>query len=790
MSLAEDLRVSTTTPDAAPVTEAEKLRLATGGAKLDYAPVEKAASHAAVGEEPDELGKLIHGLEAPVDPRRTDTIEALKVGGYQLANQALFGIPQIVADHVLTPEQLQEYQDMRERHSDANALGGTAGFVGSLFVGGPLFKVAAKAGELGHAAILGTQAAENVGRAIDVSHAAAEAAHPAAVAANEVGHGLRATQAAEQALPKAMAALGPEAATAMKAVQETVTEHLADALGNAASKVKDADQLASLVAQAAKSADIAKVAAGAAKVAAPGLAREVMAKAVQYGIEGAVLSAPSTVTNAAFGDWKHAGESLALGAGLGMALGGGLDFVSSAVKKGGAKLLESSTAEKIFEKVDHAELELLGGKPKDLSGAKAESLKKFLNDHVLTGADSPSTLSGIEHKIKGIAENGEGHAKEHAEEALEIIEHNRAHAEAHAEEHVGMFGGHGHEGPSLSNMFGLAAAGHHVAHATGIAALGAPVMGALAVGAVARYATKVAVNQIKDRGLVAGVKLLRQLAPDAAEGQFGLRAAQQFKQVMDAKLQEVGPAVRRMAQSGAQRVTKPAVDQVKKTLGSSANGLPKDKQFKALSDKLSNVSPDHAEGLASTVSPVAPNVAQAYHSTMVNQAAWMQSQVPRPPAPQPFQNHEGWKPTPTQLRQFNDKLEVMNDPHAAVEHMEKGTLTADHVAAVANLWPSYYEKAKQEVLTQAYAPQAPPLGFQARNQVSLFLGSPIDPSVTSIGLLSAPQVPSENASEASNSNPPRHNSSSSGPARANTMDDQPSLQTQSQQVNEGEASSS
>lgn len=72
---------------------------------------------------------------------------ALGVGLGQLADEAALGLPELIMDKTADPLQVAKKEALKKEHELANLAGGIAGFAGSLFLGGPLWKGAAKAGE-------------------------------------------------------------------------------------------------------------------------------------------------------------------------------------------------------------------------------------------------------------------------------------------------------------------------------------------------------------------------------------------------------------------------------------------------------------------------------------------------------------------------------------------------------------------------------------------------------------------------------------------------------------------
>lgn len=282
------------------------------------------------------------GYTLAPDAREGDLGEAALVGGYQVANQAAFGLLGSYLDHSQTPDEKVIWEAAKDRHPIANALGAASGFGASLVVGGPLFKLASKAGLAAHAAVLGTEAAADVVRSADAASAVVDAARgltPEAEAASAVGQGTLGPQVAEDTVKAAGKALeaqhGAIAKEAMEAAHDAALEHLADKLGAIAGPSATPDA----VAAALSKVDIARtteVAADVAARSAPSLARKALAKAVQYGVEGAILSAPQSLADAALNDWRGAGEALLAGVGANVGLG----LAGEAASAGASKLAE------------------------------------------------------------------------------------------------------------------------------------------------------------------------------------------------------------------------------------------------------------------------------------------------------------------------------------------------------------------------------------------------------------------------------------------------------------------
>jgi len=132
-------RVKVKNPDGQLVTiPSEKVYEAFNAGYLSYGPKEEAL---------DSYANENKGLKGD-----------LKAAAYQFVNQSAFGIPGIVHDNEADDFARAKLERLKKDHDGANMLGGAAGLVANAFVGGPIFKAAAKGGELTSAAIQSTAA--------------------------------------------------------------------------------------------------------------------------------------------------------------------------------------------------------------------------------------------------------------------------------------------------------------------------------------------------------------------------------------------------------------------------------------------------------------------------------------------------------------------------------------------------------------------------------------------------------------------------------------------------------
>lgn len=74
-----------------------------------------------------------------------------------------------------------------------------------------------------------------------------------------------------------------------------------------------------------------------------------------------------------------------------------------------------------------------------------------------------------------------------------------------------------------------------------------------------------------------------------------------------------------------------------------------------------------------------------------------ETQPKNPATPGPFEPHE-WEPSPSEIQEFADRVDVATNPMAAVRAMQNGTLSDAHMQTLQQLWPTVYELQKQAIL--------------------------------------------------------------------------------------------
>ena len=145
----------------------------------------------------------------------------------------------------------------------------------------------------------------------------------------------------------------------------------------------------------------------------------------------------------------------------------------------------------------------------------------------------------------------------------------------------------------------------------------------------------------------------------------------------------------------------------------------------------------------------------------VHQAATMQhlanqkyllSVAPRDPEALHPLNDGSWKPTLRELRDFNDRLQVVRDPLSVVPMLYAGTLDSTHVEALNSAYPALSQVIKTGLVSSTSDPQVKQALQHRRKLFDLLVESPTSsqavtpqaqPMATPSSQLPSPAVPSE-----------------------------------------------
>ena len=117
-------------------------------------------------------------------------------------------------------------------------------------------------------------------------------------------------------------------------------------------------------------------------------------------------------------------------------------------------------------------------------------------------------------------------------------------------------------------------------------------------------------------------------------------------------------------------------------------------------------------------------------TTMMRQANFLHSKIPKnPSANLQIINNEEYVPAPTELSKFFRYNQIVNDPLKTLDHLKAGTLTPEHREALVSVYPELYKEMQEQIL-KGLAEGKPNMSLPQKIQLSIFMGKPVDPTMT------------------------------------------------------------
>lgn len=156
----------------------------------------------------------------------------------------------------------------------------------------------------------------------------------------------------------------------------------------------------------------------------------------------------------------------------------------------------------------------------------------------------------------------------------------------------------------------------------------------------------------------------------------------------------------------------------------------------------------YAEVVNKAVEKVAqylPNISTGASAASMRAMNYLQSQLPQ--EPEAFPIPDTYKPSDVQLAKFNTALMVVEKPLSVFESIKHGTLTTDHIQALGAVYPKLYSDMKVAILDHLanHMSQVKHTPYATRINISMFIGQPLDATLTPAGIQAAQmsQTPSQ-----------------------------------------------
>jgi hypothetical protein len=256
-------------------------------------------------------------------------------------------------------------------------------------------------------------------------------------------------------------------------------------------------------------------------------------------------------------------------------------------------------------------------------------------------------------------------------------------------------------------------------------AIGGPLGGIVGYGAVKGIATKLLDNAIGGKALALSTRALKAFT-DRPEtiGWLGSAFAKDTTQAAAKAFASIPSILTREAVAAKQA----SADPFKATLGPQANGLSKGQQFDRVAEALDNPQRVQSELEAQThLYAKDPELSAAVQQAHERAVGYLAGAVPKNPNPaKPFETRP-WAPTPEQIRGFGQRLEIVNNPMAVMEHIAAGDLTPAHVEALGAVYPTLRDRMVEQVAMMAHDPRlAGKVGAGAKLGLSMMTGINFD----------------------------------------------------------------
>lgn len=131
----------------------------------------------------------------------------------------------------------------------------------------------------------------------------------------------------------------------------------------------------------------------------------------------------------------------------------------------------------------------------------------------------------------------------------------------------------------------------------------------------------------------------------------------------------------------------------------------------------------------SAVSSSAPETASAMGERLVGAIQFLAQKIPKDTSVINFPGmHREYTPSSLELAKFERYLQIIEQPSSILDDLQNGTLTREHVEALAAVYPDMYNRIRGEVL-QNLQSQESSVPYGKKIQIGLLLDIPTDPSL-------------------------------------------------------------
>lgn len=242
----------------------------------------------------------------------------------------------------------------------------------------------------------------------------------------------------------------------------------------------------------------------------------------------------------------------------------------------------------------------------------------------------------------------------------------------------------------------------------------------------------IAKKWMEDKGLVAISAIAKRAAREGPEAFSAIMASEGAKR-LTATMDGVRDTIRQMAVRGiGETSASGGSDHMRHLLGGQTQGLTPDAQHERLAARLTSLAANPEALAAATANASAPFAAgspalgAAYQQQVATALQYLHAALPKPTAPPAPFAPDDWSPSAADKLAFHDKAEIVSNPMRAMVHMQRGTLSDAHLDALGAVYPKILGAMRDEILQTAADHPDMKLPLPERRSVGKLLGSPLD----------------------------------------------------------------
>lgn len=169
--------------------------------------------------------------------------------------------------------------------------------------------------------------------------------------------------------------------------------------------------------------------------------------------------------------------------------------------------------------------------------------------------------------------------------------------------------------------------------------------------------------------------------------------------------------------------------------------IPKDSDRKKLDGYVTQIRKDPTllQNTAKNLQDILPEHTPALSLTASTTANYLNSIKPRAAPGLPLDTKQ--QPNSAQIGEYNRQLDLAQQPLLGIQHIKDGTLTPTDVKTLEICHPGMCQQLRQRIMTQMTDSQAD-IPYKIRLGLSLFIGQPLDSTMSASSILAAQPSPS------------------------------------------------